>query len=84
MMKIPYQYRALEKSESVPNPIQLDAKSLNEARLEVRRQLTLIARETARLVIEPEKADLDAEDNLRPVPYQWPAILAARMPVSPR
>ena len=82
MLKHPNSYREREKSKEVPDPVQINPKSLNEARVLARRGLTLIADETAKLVKQPELADVDSNGNPRPLPYPWPGELGMRLPVS--
>lgn len=81
-IKHPELYRARERSELVPNPVEMTPKSLNEARLLARKGMILITEETARLVQEPELADVGPNGEMRPLPYSYPGELAIRLPVS--
>lgn len=82
MIKNMARYKARERTRDVPDPIQVNASSLNEARLLARQNMIIIAKETASLVLRPELADLDENGKVRPMPHQFPGSLAARMPVS--
>ena len=82
ILKHPNSYQEREKSKEIPDPVQINPKSLNQASLLARKAMTIIADETARLVQYPEFADVDANNNARPLPYTWPEELAIRLPVS--
>ena len=73
-------FQELEPTKEVPNPVLLSADGLNEARLFVRKQLTLIAAENARLVTNPELADVNDETEKRPPPFANPRELKSRLP----
>lgn len=81
-IKYPDKYREREKSDKVPFPIELTPKSLNEARLLARKGLVKITDESARLVTNPELADVQANGELRPLPVAHPGELVERLPVS--
>ena len=82
IMKNGHLYKPREKSEQCPDPIQVTPRSLNEARLQARKYMVVIAKETTRLIREPERADLDENGEVKEVPYEWPGVLQSRMPVS--
>jgi hypothetical protein len=82
-MKEPRNFKALEKTKDVPDPIQTDAKSLNMARRECRKAMTQILQETKLLTTKPELAGVDEKGNLRDAQFIFPAVLARRLPVSP-
>lgn len=81
-IKNPEKYREREKSERVPFPVELTSRSLNDARLQARKGLVQITDESARLVTNPELADVQANGELRPLPVAYPGELVERLPVS--
>ena len=81
MLKHSEQYRERDPTKSVPNPIPLTIKGLEEARLLSRKGLTQITDATKALITSPGMADLDESGQQRPVPYTWPGDLKARLPV---
>lgn len=80
MMKHMGQFQELEPSKEVPNPVLLSPAGLNDARLFVRKQLTLIAAENAKIVTNPELASVNDETERRPSPFSSPAELKSRLP----
>jgi hypothetical protein len=80
MLKHTDRFREIEKSKDVPDPVQLTPKGLNEARKLARKQMTKITRESARLVIEPERTEVDSDNEASP--YMYPNELLIRLPVS--
>ncbi|KAL9110629.1 MAG: hypothetical protein Q9227_004806 [Pyrenula ochraceoflavens] len=80
MIKDPKSYKALTKSSDVPDPIQLDPKSLNNARIECRKGMTQILEETKLLVTNPEIAKVDDNGEMKKPPFGLPGELKARLP----
>jgi hypothetical protein len=80
MMKHMGQFQELEPSKEVPNPVLLSPAGLDDARLFVRKQLTLIAAENAKIVTNPELASVNDETERRPSPFSSPAELKSRLP----
>ncbi|MCJ1311118.1 hypothetical protein MMC25_004788 [Agyrium rufum] len=81
ILKNPDKYKAREPSELVPEPFALTPESLNAARLLARKGMVQISDEASRLITEPHIADLDANGEMRPLPYVYPGELARRLPI---
>lgn len=79
-MKHMGRFQELEPTKEVPDPVLLSPAGLNEARLFVRKQLTMIAAENARLVTNPELANVNDETEQRPPSFTNPVELKSRLP----
>ena len=82
MLKHPDRFQEREITKQLPDPVQLNSKSLNEARVLARYGMTAIVNETKRLVAEPQLSNFDEHGKERPLPYKFPGELATRLPVS--
>ncbi|KAJ9399789.1 hypothetical protein DTO282F9_3403 [Paecilomyces variotii] len=81
MMKDPERYEAREPSDEVPDPIKCDVTSLNIARTECRKGMTIILEETKLLATRPEIGSIKPDGTMREPPYRFPGELEARLPV---
>ncbi|KAL2217911.1 hypothetical protein M432DRAFT_548128 [Thermoascus aurantiacus ATCC 26904] len=81
MIKEPERYEAKEPSDEIPDPIKCDPYSLNLARTECRRGMTIILEETKRLAMRPEIGKVNEDGTLRSPPYRFPGELEIRLPV---
>ena len=81
MIKDPKSYKAVSKSDEVPDPVQLNPNSLNNARIECRKGMTQILEETKLLVTNPEIAKVGPDGEMKKPPFTVPGELKARLPI---
>ncbi|KAL2012604.1 hypothetical protein VTN00DRAFT_129 [Thermoascus crustaceus] len=81
VIKEPERYEAKEPSDEVPDPIKCDPYSLNLARTECRKGMTIILEETKLLAMRPELGRVNEDGTLRRPPYRFPGELEIRLPV---
>lgn len=81
MIKDPKSYKPLPPSKEVPDPIQTDPTSLNLARMECRKGMTLILEETKKLTEDPEIARVGADGEMKKPPFTFPSLIKRRLPV---
>lgn len=81
MIKDPKSYKALPPTKEVRDPIQTDPTSLNLARMECRKGMTLILEETKKLTQDPEIARVGENGEMKQPPFSWPGLLKRRLPV---
>ena len=80
MLKEPRSYKALAKSNAIPDPIHTDALSLNKARDECRKGMTLILQEIKLMEVDPKIVVVDDKGNSRQLPFKYPSELSERLP----
>ncbi|KAK2810741.1 hypothetical protein FQN50_002784 [Emmonsiellopsis sp. PD_5] len=81
VIKAPERYKAKDASDEVPDPIQCDPISLNQAKLECRKGMTLILEETKILARKPHLGMTGEDGTVRQLPCAYASELAARLPI---
>ncbi|KAK2780027.1 hypothetical protein FQN53_001142 [Emmonsiellopsis sp. PD_33] len=81
MIKVPERYKAKDASDEVPDPIQCDPISLNQAKLECRKGMTLILEETKILARKPHLGMTGEDGTVRQLPCAYASELATRLPI---
>ncbi|PGH12884.1 hypothetical protein AJ79_03984 [Helicocarpus griseus UAMH5409] len=80
VIKSPGNYKTREVKDEVPNPIPCDPTSLNQAKIECRKGMTIILEETKVLARKPHLGMVDEQGTVRQLPCAYASELAARLP----
>ncbi|OJD16850.1 hypothetical protein AJ78_03040 [Emergomyces pasteurianus Ep9510] len=80
MIKTPDLYQAKEATDKVRNPIDCDPTSLNQAKIDCRKGMTMILEETKMLARKPHLGMVDEHGAVRVLPCGYASELAARLP----
>ncbi|EEQ85537.2 uncharacterized protein BDCG_08806 [Blastomyces dermatitidis ER-3] len=80
MIKAPDLYQTKDATDKVPNPISCDPTSLNRAKIDCRKGMTMILEETKMLARKPHLGMVDENGTVRQLACGYASELAARLP----
>ncbi|KAG5295656.1 hypothetical protein I7I50_08494 [Histoplasma capsulatum G186AR] len=81
IIKNPDLYQAKEVTDKIPNPIDSDPISLNQAKIDCRKGMTMILDETKTLARKPHLGMIDEHGTVRQLPCGYASELSARLPI---
>ncbi|EEH35373.2 hypothetical protein PAAG_06420 [Paracoccidioides lutzii Pb01] len=81
IIRNPELYQAKDATDKVPDPIQPDSISLNQAKIECRKGMTMILEETKMLARKPHLGMINEQGTVKQLPRPYASEIAARLPV---